>query len=91
MKRSRAGEPLRFGDTVLIPVHQVVVRHVTAKGNVFIQVDVEPTGIVVHTSGGDRAIDCQGRDIPLETLTDRNEELQAILEKLRTTAPSTDT
>ena len=82
MKEISVGTPVIVGEVTIIPLEKMTEYHNHDKHMFSVYVYKEPVGVVISSKQEKRAIDIEGKQVPLETYTRKIKGLQQILDSL---------
>ena len=82
----KAGQPIRVGEFTLVPMERTLVSCVGVKRGVVVRGSKSPVGIVVVSAEDTRALDLNGKEVPLEHYLKEVPDLAPLLKRLQTVA-----
>ena len=82
MRQKHAESAVVIGEITIIPLKETSIYYVNSADSHSFYLLSEPIGIVVDSPQGKRAINIQGKQVPLETYVQEIPGLKQILENL---------
>ncbi len=78
----KAGQPIRVGDIMLVPIERTFVSCVGMEGGVVVRGSKGLAGIVVVSGRNRYAIDLTGQEVPMDRYLKQVPELVRLLDRL---------